>query len=378
MSRVIIAVGATLLTGCFIEQLPSANDDGSGQTGKTPQIRSLALSPGTSCAVLVSGEVRCWGSVFTALGGTGGHQTLRPVVIQPLAGAESLAITNDHGCVLKAGNVHCFGRNDQGQVGNGQRDPSMEYPLQPTIGGTGVAQLSLGQSNSGARTNAGTVLLWGAAFVGLGPVMPTEVAGLTGVTDLSLGGDHNCVAHQDGTASCWGWNRGTGQLGRGTVDPNGLVEDPAPVIGVTTATQVIAGQNNCVRHTDGTVSCWGGPNSYFNPAQPTPTLTPGLSDVKVLIGGDGHTCALHNTGTVSCWGGNESGELGIGQGAPSSMVPVAVPGLSNIVELAAGGSSTCARRGDGEVLCWGYNVPGDGSMTGSPVPVQVRWLTSES
>jgi alpha-tubulin suppressor-like RCC1 family protein len=144
------------------------------------------------------------------------------------------------------------------------------------------------------------------------------------------------------------------------------------VLGVTDATQVVAGYDNCVLHADATVSCWGA-GIFYNPPQPTPTPMPGLAAVQTLTLGDSHVCALMTSGTVACWGDNQAGQLGIDPGTPTSTVPVAVPGLADIVEVAAGGSSTCARRSDGEVLCWGGNLPGDGSMTPSAVPVQVRW-----
>jgi alpha-tubulin suppressor-like RCC1 family protein len=89
--------------------------------------------------------------------------------------------------------------------------------------------------------------------------------------------------------------------------------------------------------------------------------------------GYGHVCALRTDGTVACWGENGLGQLGVGAEPPVSITPITVPGLASIVELAAGGSATCARRSDGEVLCWGGNLPGDGSMMPSVVPVQVRW-----
>jgi alpha-tubulin suppressor-like RCC1 family protein len=355
----IIAMLSMGMAGCFIDELPSYKDDGSGVSGRTPPIRSLAVGSSTSCAVLTTGEVRCWGSVLPGLGSYGAMR-LRPAPVMGLAGIEAMALAPYHGCVLIAGKISCFGANDQGQLGNGQQINGMDFPLQPTIGGDSVVQLSLESSVSGARTADGTVLTWGAGFIGFGGWMPTPVMGVASARDLSLGGDHTCAVHDDGTVSCWGWST-SGQLGRGTVPPPNqqTVETPGPVLGVSDATQVIAGFNNCVLHADGTVSCWGAGN-YFNPPQPTPTLIPGLTGVQALATGD-PACALLTAGTVVCWGDSPLG------------APVPVPGLTDIVELASGGSSRCARRGDGEVLCWGSNIPGDGSTMASPTPVQVRW-----
>jgi len=61
-------------------------------------------------------------------------------------------------------------------------------------------------------------------------------------------------------------------------------------------------------------------------------------------------CALLTDGTVACWGTNTAGQLGDPEFTRhDSPVPVRVPGLSNITELA----STCAIDTDGAVWCWG-------------------------
>lgn len=360
-------LAAITFGGCFIEQLPNYKDEETGPTGVMPQIRSLVVGASTTCAVLMNRTVRCWGNALVGVGGVYGNNTLRPVEVKGFgANVEALALADGHGCVLSGGVVSCYGENDQGQVGNGAMDPSMAAALQPTIGGTGVAQLSIVQSRSGARTSSGTVLTWGAGFIGFGAVMPTPVDGVAGATDVSFGDSHNCAV-TGGPVSCWGWNHG-GQLGRGTVPTSATIETPAAVVNITDATQVLAGGISCVVHTGGTVSCWGMHTS--TPA--TPTLVAGLSGVTKIVGGSQHVCAL-TAGSVSCWGDNTSGQLGLGTGVTSTTSPTMVPGLTDIVELAGSEYGTCARAGNGEVRCWGYNLAGDGSMMGSPVPSLVRW-----
>jgi alpha-tubulin suppressor-like RCC1 family protein len=66
---------------------------------------------------------------------------------------------------------------------------------------------------------------------------------------------------------------------------------------------------------DGHVKCWG-ENAFgqlgdgtTNP-RCTPTLVPGLEEVRQIAVASTHVCALMRDGGVQCWGANASGELG--------------------------------------------------------------------
>ncbi len=83
----------------------------------------------------------------------------------------------------------------------------------------------------------------------------------------------------------------------------------------------------------------------------------------MLVTGSNHTCALLETGAVRCWGGGGNGQLGHGNtdtigddetAAASGDVNVG----GRVVQLAAGGSHTCALLETGAVRCWGYGVYG--------------------
>jgi prepilin-type N-terminal cleavage/methylation domain-containing protein len=100
-----------------------------------------------------------------------------------------------------------------------------------------------------------------------------------------------------------------------------------------------------------------------------------LDGVSDLATGDNHTCAL-KSGEVFCWGSNGSGRLGDGttamRTAPVKVLDGAM-GNSDVAQIAAGGSHTCAVK-SGEVFCWGLNSAGqlgDGSTTGKNTPVKV-------
>ncbi len=76
----------------------------------------------TTCAVLTSGEVKCWGD--NANGGVGngtqGGAVLAPVTVSALSDAIEVSAGLGSACSLSAdAKVRCWGRNDNGEVGDG-------------------------------------------------------------------------------------------------------------------------------------------------------------------------------------------------------------------------------------------------------------------
>jgi alpha-tubulin suppressor-like RCC1 family protein len=136
--------------------------------------------------------------------------------------------------------------------------------------------------------------------------------------------------------------------------------------GGTTTTRLVAkaiaagSVHTCAVLSNGTIRCWGdngssqlgnngnGPNSLW------PVTVSGITDAVDVKAGGWHTCALLNSGEVRCWGGNSYGQLGDGSTNLSAM-SVAVVGLTSAVAVAAGFWHTCALVSGGGVQCWGYN-----------------------
>ncbi len=291
-------------------------------------------------------------------------------------------------CVVTlAGAVRCCGANDLNQIGDGT-NMARNVPTATRSGGmplTGVAQVAAGAVSACARLTSGAVQCWGANAYGqigdgttLNRSSAVAVMGLTGTTDLAAGTSHFCAVLADRTVSCWGRNH-VGQLGDGMMAMAGR-STPAPVMGLTNVRQVeLGGEFSCALLFDGTVRCWGGnTSSQIGDGTATTRLTPtpvtNLTNVVRIAVGDVHACALRVDRTVRCWGGNGAGQVGDGSGLPTRSVPVAVPNLNNVVDLAAGSSHTCAALLDGTLVCWGSNINGqigDGSTASRPMPTAV-------
>jgi alpha-tubulin suppressor-like RCC1 family protein len=127
---------------------------------------------------------------------------------------------------------------------------------------------------------------------------------------------------------------------------------------------------------DGQVWTWGrnyygqlGTNEPSSINHTSPVAVPGLTDVIAVAAGDYHTLALRSDGTVVAWGEN-NGRLGDGT-TTLRTAPVAISGLSNIIAVAASGNQSMALAADGTVYAWGFNWYGNlgnGSVNDSQVP----------
>lgn len=170
----------------------------------------------------------------------------------------------------------------------------------------------------------------------------------------------NFAIKQDG--SVWAWGRGDfGGLGDGAY--TALRANPVP-LSVSGVASVSAGYSHTLAvKTDGTVAGWGynsaGQLFGNSPSYPSPLAIPGLANITAVAAGYQHSLALKNDGTVLAWGANDSGQLGQGTvDSNSHPVPAQVPGLTNVIAIAANNNYCLALRSDGSVWSWTSNSNG--------------------
>ena len=301
----------------------------------------------------------------------------------------------EHTCVLMTdGTVRCWGRNQYGQLGNGEiLDGANPHPVE-VVGLTGVTSIATGEAHTCALLDDATVRCWGAnrygqlgnGESGLGEQEPSPVAvaDLSGVTAITAGGLHSCAVMADTTVRCWGSNE-LGQLADGTTTDRATPVDVrvapggAALSGVTaiTAAQV----HTCALLADTTARCWGFDNQGRLGHGVTPTNQAVTSPVQVLASGStqgtdlltgileisaggGHTCALTSadSGTVRCWGDNGSGQIGDGttNDSVNPFIGVRAVDSGGISAVSAGGLHTCALYRDpfAPARCWGEGDDG--------------------
>lgn len=349
---------------------PTASDGGATPTGSQPDARAAALAAGRSfgCALRVDGRMKCWGTNdHGELGagdknrrgdGPGQMGTALPFVDLGPLGATSFGVKLRHTCaVLRDARVKCWGSNELGHLGLGD--------------------------NWDHRGDEADEMGAALPYIDLG-------AGRT-VKSVSVGNVHSCAILDGDRLKCWGGNHATGILGLGDVmargDQPGEMGDSLPFVdlgtGRTVKSVIAGGLHTCAVLDDDGVKCWG-----FNGIQGVLGLgdandrggQPGemgdaLAYVDLGVGrkarslaaGHFHTCAVLDNGGVKCWGGNGAGGLGLGDLNPRGANPDDMGDRLAYVDLGVGRTAksvtvglehTCAVLDNDRLKCWGDNAFG--------------------
>jgi alpha-tubulin suppressor-like RCC1 family protein len=281
-------------------------------SGLASGVTSISAGGAHTCAVQ-SGAAKCWGS--DALGQLGNSapnaDSSTPVLVTGLgASVDAVAAGQNHACALKSGGVSCWGANANGQLGDGLGAPWFPSTSPVTVSGlsagSGVTAITAGYNHTCAIVS-GAAQCWGKDTNGqLGDggnsdsSIPLPVSGLSsGVTAIAGGGAHTCAIVSN-SAKCWGGDS-SGQLGNGA--PNTDSNVPVDVNGLTSgATAIGAGGLHSCAVQNGGALCWGanasgqlGDNSTNNSSAPaavsgtvgatdtpTPTDTPTATNTPTV------------------------------------------------------------------------------------------------
>jgi alpha-tubulin suppressor-like RCC1 family protein len=366
-------VGGVVLVWALASLVVAAADAEQASEPASPAAGLLDAGGFHSCAVVVTGSVRCWG-----YGGNGqlGYRDTSPVgddetpaSVGPVGlgghAVRVVAAGDSHTCaILDDGSVRCWGYGADGRLGYGSTndvlDPGLAGPVNLGPGRTATA-ITAGSAHTCAILDDGTVRCWGfggaghqfgdgrlgygnTSNVGDTPASTPATAGPVNLgpgrtaVAISAGGAHTCAILDNGSVRCWGFAF-EGQLGYGnTMDIGGVYADYSTQSAVTT-TPDMAGPVN---------------------------LGPGRTAIAISAGSD-YTCVILDDHTVECWGSGAYGELGYGNtntvGNTPATIPAAVgpmnlgPGRTALA-ISAGAAHTCAILDDHSVRCWGQATYG--------------------
>lgn len=307
-----------------------------------------------TCGVTEDGETYCWGRNEQGQLGNGDTADRREPA--PVATKQAFVeiTAAGHTCGLTGDStIHCWGDNHYGQLG----DRTMTARSEPVpLGGDDLTfvRVSAGTEHACELTENGKLYCWGGSHVGeasgeevgMGArapdatLRPTAITGGLTFSEVDAAEDHTCGVTEGGDAYCWGDNA-AGNLGNGSVQPS---DQPVRVTGSLAFAQLSA------------------------------------STV--------HTCGVTKQNAAYCWGSNRYGQLGVDRdtslstcgryispATACSKVPARIVGEHRFVQVSAGRDHTCGVTEEGGTYCWGsneYGQLGDGTNTDRPAPVAVK------
>jgi alpha-tubulin suppressor-like RCC1 family protein len=271
--------------------------------GTSAPVIALAAGGAHTCALLLTGTVKCWGANDAGQLGLGDLQdrgddaaelgeALAAIDLGSEATATAITAGRRHSCaVLRAGATKCWGDNGAGQLG--VRGPAALggafgdmgnrlLPVDLGPGGRAIA-VAAGGAHSCAILEGGGIACWGAGATD-GAARALFADPFLRPLAITAGIRHTCALFEDFSARCWGEDD-VGQLGgSGQVFPGEML--PAP-IDLGTSLGIRAA-------------------------------------IVSLAAGGAHGCAVLDGRTTKCWGRNHRGQLGLGDrhdrgGDPSQM-----------------------------------------------------------
>jgi len=268
----------------------------------------------------------------------------------------TLAAGRAHACAVSEGALYCWGRD--------VREPK-EILAVPTLfpNVKDVAEVAAAGAATCVRSNAGTVRCFGeTAFL-----LPDQKGGVVawpvdikieGATRIAMSPSAGCAIVKGGRVTCWGDALLAG------VDPL------SPIKGVEKAVDLALEENRaCALRDDGAVLCWGDNRSGQLPlGEGLDKLVPDAHRVVGLPGAIAFETARYTfrivaaDGCVWAFGAPPAleAEYKVKATGPTKLARCAadVSPVPDAVELASGSGFECARRANGEVLCWGSNAAG--------------------
>ncbi|UJR85599.1 MopE-related protein [Sandaracinus amylolyticus] len=304
-----------------------------------------------TCAVRATGQVVCWGQNHELQIGDDAPASYasRAVPIPGIGGATHVTVGARHACaIVGSGEVRCWGSNSGGQLVSGSTTPvrsgapvtavenegGIQRPIPDAIaiaaaneltcvlhaGGQRVSCAGRNGSGGGATGQLGR----GTLAAGIYPIADDAIFPVGTVLNGLQGGAGSydgfmCATRAVGAPLCWGLNTYE------ALGPGGAIQAPRafqPLLFAQTQGLAIGQEFLCVRYTNESfgprVACSGlggsgqlGNDSTSNSATPTDVISAPADgprgflrsdEITQLTAGRAFVCALLTNGAVTCWG----------------------------------------------------------------------------
>lgn len=208
------------------------------------EVNQVATGAWTSCVIeKESGALKCWGYNLNGTLGTSytGNYSSAVTPAGFEKDTELISMKGFHTCSqIKNGPLNCWGLNDYAQVGSGSGATVPEAPIRkPTpVNGLslGVKQVRVGWKHTCALSKDNSVYCWGRNEEGqIGNKYfqhhvntPSPVLDLmSDVVSISTGYQFSCAINSSGRVQCWGHNN-LGQLGIDSTTNTNVPTDISP------------------------------------------------------------------------------------------------------------------------------------------------------
>lgn len=289
------------------------------------RVTDISCGLGHILFLLQDGRVKASGSGGNGRLGLGDILDRKePCLVESLLGERIAAVQcgASHSSALSVtGKIFSWGKNSQGQCGNGHLGEVHRPTLNKTLAGERVIQVAAGWEHSIALTDTGGLYAWGCGYKDNRRGIVPPVLGLKDNEGRTL--PEKLLVFEGDTSEDTTRGIGSGS-GTGSVSGSG------------TGSGVGTGRRGLFE-------------TEFEPYR----------IVSIVCGWD-HCLALDNRGKVRSWGSGQNGKLGRGS-EESVSVPSLITALSGvfIVSISAGCEHSAAVTDEGVIYTWGH---GDGEI----------------
>ncbi|MDI3290533.1 hypothetical protein [Polyangium sp. 15x6] len=200
---------------------------------------AIAIDAGaySTCALRATGKVVCWGDDWLGQLGNGSPSANQdePVEVSGIDDAVKMVRGQNHGCaLLSSGDVKCWGANNYGQLGLGSGSASFVYSAELVSSISDIVDIGAGGNHTCAIRSDNAVFCWGlndSRQLGDGTTTnrsaPTEITDAAGAIKIDGGQVSTCALFEEGV-KCWGSDT-LGQLGNGA-PASGSSSTPVDVV----------------------------------------------------------------------------------------------------------------------------------------------------
>jgi alpha-tubulin suppressor-like RCC1 family protein len=230
-------------------------------------LRELACGGTSCCALGADDQLACWGDNLEGKIGKGDPYGTADAtelqVVQPGMRFSAVGVGQGHVCaILVSGELACWGRNVKGELGQGSIDPGqLRAPARVGDASDWREVASSQHHNCGVRAD-GSLWCWGLnVFHELAApelettfATPRQVGSELDWQHVAVGWFHSCGLKRDGRMFCWG-RAIEGQLGVESVDP--LPEPNLITMPARFARLALGSFHSCGVDDTGALYCWG-------------------------------------------------------------------------------------------------------------------------